>query len=91
MENSVVIENKSLVLDLLEWVIRRRRTYAEVMDAWRTSCPRLPIWEDTVDLGLIVCERHGSSGVFVTATPAGHALLAAERPQQVSRQRAASA
>jgi hypothetical protein len=23
------------------------------MDAWRTSCPRLPIWEDAVDARLI--------------------------------------
>ena len=33
-----------LILDLLEWVAARPRTYTEVMDAWRTSCPRLTIW-----------------------------------------------
>ena len=35
-----------LVLDLVEWVAKEPRTYAEVMDAWRTSCPRLTVWED---------------------------------------------
>jgi hypothetical protein len=32
----------TLVLDLLEWLVRHDRTYAEVMDAWRTSCPNSP-------------------------------------------------
>ena len=90
MEQRVNIENKSLVLDLLEWVTSRPRTYAEVMDAWRTSCPRLPIWEDTVDLGLVACERHGNSDVFVTATLAGRALLAAERPRRIPLVRGAA-
>ena len=35
-----------LILDFLEWVAARPRPYAEVMDAWRTSCPRLTVWED---------------------------------------------
>jgi hypothetical protein len=76
----VAIENKALVLDLVEWIASAPRTYAEVMDAWRTSCPRLPIWEDTVDLGLVVCERRAPAETIVTLTPAGRALLAAERP-----------
>ena len=33
-----------LVLDLVEWIGRKPRAYAEVMEAWRTSCPRLPVW-----------------------------------------------
>ena len=45
------IEN--LILDLLEWVGRTERTYQETMDAWRTSCPRLPVWEDATDRGLV--------------------------------------
>ena len=43
-----------LVLDLVEWVARRPRSYAEVMEAWRTSCPRLDVWEEAVDQGLLV-------------------------------------
>lgn len=76
----MVIDNKALVLDLVEWIASAPRTYAEVMDAWRTSCPRLPIWEDTVDLGLVVCQRRGPSETIVTLTPAGRALLETERP-----------
>lgn len=34
-----------LVLDLMEWIGRTPRPYPEVMEAWRTSCPRLPVWE----------------------------------------------
>ena len=63
-----------LILDLLEWVANRDRTYEEVMDAWRTSCPRLPVWEDANDRGLISTERvNGRSLVHVT--PAGLSLL----------------
>ena len=43
-----------LILDLLEWIAARPRTYAEVMEAWRTSCPRLTIWEDANDRGFVV-------------------------------------
>lgn len=78
------IENKPLVLDLLEWIVAKPRSYAEVMDAWRTSCPRLPIWEDAVELGLVACRRQGSAGLVVEATPAGRALLAAERPASLA-------
>ena len=42
-----------LTLDFLAWLIAAPRSYAEVMDAWRTSCPRLTIWEDAVDNGLV--------------------------------------
>jgi hypothetical protein len=42
-----------LILDLLEWIAARPRTYAEVMDAWRTSCTRLTSWEDANDRGFL--------------------------------------
>ena len=42
-----------LVLDLVEWVAKEPRSYAAVIDAWRTSCPRLTVWEDAVDRGLV--------------------------------------
>jgi hypothetical protein len=44
---------EALIVDLLEWVATRERSYEEVMDAWRTSCPKLPVWEDANDRGLI--------------------------------------
>lgn len=43
-----------LLRDLLEWLGPTGRPYAEVIDAWRTSCPRLPVWETANELGLVV-------------------------------------
>jgi hypothetical protein len=74
----VTIDNKALVLDLVEWIAREPRPYTDVMDAWRTSCPRLPVWEDAVDLGFVVRKGNGS-GTMVEATAAGRAFLRAER------------
>jgi hypothetical protein len=65
-----------LILDLLEWVSIRERSYDEVMSAWRTSCPKLPVWEDANDRGLIATENS-----IVRITPAGLALLAERRPR----------
>ena len=64
----------ALVLDFVEWVAARPRAYAEVMEAWRTSCPRLTIWEDSVDQGLVA--RGRQNGVaMVTVTALGRDLL----------------
>jgi D-3-phosphoglycerate dehydrogenase / 2-oxoglutarate reductase len=59
----------SLVLDLLEWMGPEPRPYAEVIEAWRTSCPRLPVWEEANDRGFIV--RHPGV-VSVSASGAEH-------------------
>jgi hypothetical protein len=48
---------EALILDLLRWLANGDRTYEEVMDAWRTSCPRLTVWEDANDRGLIATEH----------------------------------
>jgi hypothetical protein len=72
------VDNKALVLDLVEWIAARPRPYGEAMDAWRTSCPRFPIWEDAVDMGLIVRVDEAGSPM-IDVTPAGRALLRAER------------
>jgi hypothetical protein len=63
-----------LILDLLEWLSRRDRSYEETMEAWRTSCPKLPVWEDANDRGL-VCVENGKGRSFVRVTPAGFELL----------------
>jgi D-3-phosphoglycerate dehydrogenase len=65
---------ETLILDLLEWVANRERTYEEVMDAWRTSCPRLPVWENANDRGLITTE-HVDGRYVVRLTSLGLALL----------------
>jgi D-3-phosphoglycerate dehydrogenase len=64
-----------LILDLLEWLSVGPRPYSEVLDAWRTSCPQLPVWEEANDRGYI--ERHHSSGVgsFVSVSEVGTAHL----------------
>jgi hypothetical protein len=69
---------EALVLDMLDWVAAGERSYAEVMDAWRTSCPRLTVWEDATDRGLVARVQAGGRAV-VRITPAGRALLARER------------
>jgi hypothetical protein len=65
---------ESLTLDLLEWIANRERSYDEVMDAWRTSCPRFPVWEDANDRGL-VAKRLVDGRIVVRVTPSGVALL----------------
>lgn len=66
-----------LVLDLVEWVAKQPRPYEEVMDAWRTSCPRLTIWEDSVDRGLVERQFKASGRIYIVATESGRTLLAA--------------
>lgn len=81
LETSVTNSVDVLVVDLLEWLSRRERSYEETMDAWRTSCPRLPVWEEANDRGLVATEyRDGCSCVRVT--PAGTEVLARCRPGQ---------
>ena len=53
-----------LIIDLLEWMGPSPRPYTEVLEAWRTSCPHLTVWEDAVADGLVAV-RDGS--VVVTA------------------------
>jgi D-3-phosphoglycerate dehydrogenase len=79
MYDTVTQTVEVLILDLLEWLARRDRSYEETMDAWRTSCPRLPVWEDANDLGLVRVEsQDGRSSVGVT--PAGLEFLGKWRP-----------
>jgi hypothetical protein len=65
-----------LVLDLVEWVAREPRLYSDVIETWRTSCPRLTIWEDAVDRGYVV-RRPTVTGLRVTVTAGGEEFLRA--------------
>ena len=65
-----------LILDLVEWVAKEPRAYADVMEAWRTSCPRLTVWEDAVDRGFVARERADGATLNVVVTPAGRQFLA---------------
>ena len=68
-----------LLLDLLEWLAGGPRHYAETMEAWRTSCPRLPVWEDAVERGFVRRERDGTRGTLVVVTESGRNFLSAHR------------
>jgi hypothetical protein len=64
-----------LILDLLEWIAREPRSYADVIEAWRTSCPRLTVWEDAVDRGFAVREHSQGRDVLIRLSVAGRDFL----------------
>jgi hypothetical protein len=66
----------ALTLQLLAWIANRPRNYADTIAAWRTSCPRLTIWEDACDDGLIRIDRGQTlDESTVTLTVLGKAAL----------------
>ncbi len=69
--------DETLVLELLTWIASRPRTYAETMDAWRTTCPRQSAWEDAWMGGLIqvVFNGDGPQQHTVTLTALGRSVL----------------
>jgi hypothetical protein len=68
-----------LIVEFLEWLAAEPRAYAEVMEFWRTSCPRLPIWEDAVDQGLVIRRAVSGQRATVEVTDQGHRLIAEGR------------
>ncbi len=78
-----------LILDLLEWLASGERTYEEVIDVWRTSCPKLPVWEDARDRGFVAQENFDGREI-VRITPAGFAFLQQRKisPENTQRPRA---
>ncbi len=65
----------ALLLDLVGWIAVADRPYAEVMDAWRTSCPRLPVWEEANARGLVTRRRGAAGEAVVSVTAKGRAFL----------------
>jgi len=61
----------SSVVELLDWVSASPRTYSETLEAWKTHCPRLSIWEDALSAGLIAVRRTGGGDSLVVLTAAG--------------------
>lgn len=68
-----------LVLDFVEWVAREPRAYAEVIATWKTSCPRLTIWEDAADRGYVARETRPGVGLVIAVTERGEDLLRTSR------------
>ncbi len=60
-----------LVRDLVEWIAKEPRQYRDVIDAWRTSCPRLMVWEDASERGFVERKNLPGQGAYVIATEAG--------------------
>ncbi len=69
----------ALVLDLLEWIGAAPRPYDDVLDAWRTSCPRLPVWEEANARGFVLRRHQPGQGVLVSVSAAGRSALQAAR------------
>lgn len=65
------------ILELLVWVAERPRTYADAMEAWRSTCPRHSVWEDATLGGLIILKSNGGGmgRTAVDLTPRGRTLL----------------
>ena len=64
-----------IMIQFLEWVAAKPRCREDVMDAWRSSCPRFPVWEDARTEGLIR-QCGGDRGQHrVELTELGHAAL----------------
>ncbi|MDE2516744.1 MAG: hypothetical protein KGL12_12010 [Rhodospirillales bacterium] len=71
---------RPLLRQFLAWVAARPRRYGETMEAWRSSCPRDPVWEDALTEGLVALRPDpatGMAGAHVELTEAGEAALTA--------------
>lgn len=67
-----------LIRDFLTWIAAAPRPYEDVMEAWRTSCPRLAVWEEAVDRGFVTRTRQGGA-LLVDLTDTGRAWLTERR------------
>jgi hypothetical protein len=70
---------EALILDLLEWIGSNARPYREVIEAWRTSCPQLPVWEEANDRDFLEHHRSHNSEAMVSLSAVGAKFLADRR------------
>ena len=73
-----------LILDFLEWLATAPRSYVDVMDAWRTSCPRLTIWEDAIEAGYVARVEGSGQEQLISLTPLGAHFLETGRQKRMS-------
>jgi hypothetical protein len=68
-----------LTIQLLSWLAVRPRSYAELKEAWRSTCPLTCAWEDAFNDGLVALAAGGarSDRASVVLTPRGREVLAA--------------
>jgi hypothetical protein len=69
------VSHRAPTVELLAWLATRPRSYGETLEAWRTSCPRLSVWEDALADGLVEVRRGGPGDALVGLTGAGRAVL----------------
>ena len=63
-------------IELLMWIASRPRSYAETIEAWRSTCPRLSLWEDALNDGLVELNNDGLlDDRRVNLTPRGREML----------------
>jgi hypothetical protein len=77
-----------LILDLLEWIGPRPRPYADILEAWRTSCPRLPVWEEANVRGFIAQHHEPGQAAYVSVSALGRAHLENQRSRRTGLRRA---
>ena len=75
----------ALILDLLESIAPRPKPYREVIDAWRTSCPRLPVWEEASERELVELRSQEGGALLVCLTSFGREFLARHRGAAAAR------
>jgi hypothetical protein len=78
-ETAVTNVVDALILDLLDWIGPDPRPYSEVIEAWRTSCPRLPVWEEANERGFLERSRIPGREAFVVVSGPGREFLARHR------------
>jgi hypothetical protein len=78
-ETAMATTVDALILDLLDWIGPKPRPYIEVIEAWRTSCPRLPVWEEANERGFVERGHEKDRGACVCVTADGMAFLNAHR------------
>jgi hypothetical protein len=74
MEATMPDQPSLIMIQFLAWVTDRPRNYAQTMEAWRSSCPRLSVWEDAIIEGLIRIDNNANRSVRLTSR--GSAVLA---------------
>jgi hypothetical protein len=83
MEASMPDQPSLIMIQFLAWMADRPRNYAQTMEAWRSSCPRLSVWEDAIIEGLIRIDNNANRSVRLTSR--GSAVLAQTLPQAAGK------
>lgn len=56
----------ALTAQMLQWIATGNHSYGEVLEVWKTSCPRLSVWEDACMDGLVECTAGQKGIVYLT-------------------------